>query len=299
MAHLSQLTIGRPRTKIGLALHPLYSHDEYVGDITADTSQLSVSEMEVPTVRQLLVTNRGGRTVLLTAGSVLKGGRQNRVVEQSVLIRPFTAVEVRTACIEQGRWSGAREFTGVVGWVSSLVFTPLESSLDRSRSAERPAVARADQGAVWEAVAERLAARGVVSGSSDYLSAAGTAPLGPADRERIRRVIADGPRRGQVGVAVSNADGILAADVFGSPDLLRDNWERLVTAYFEDADPKRPTTGSADAVLDLLSRAEKFGTTAVWSDELSTVERFDHRSVTGSMLTDGGRLVHARVVPVR
>lgn len=299
MTQLSQLSIGRPRTKIGLAFHPLYSNDGHVRGITADTGQLVVSEMEVPTVRQLLVTNRGGTSVLLTAGSVLKGGQQNRVVEQSVLIRPFTTVEVRTACIEQGRWHGAREFTGVTGWVSPFVFKDLEYSIDLSRSAERPAMARADQSRVWSTVSKRLAERGIVSNSSDYLSAEGTAPLGPADRERIRRVIADGPRRGQVGVAVSNADGVLAVDVFGAPDLLQQNWERLITAYFEDADPQRPTKGSADAVLDVLARAEKYGTTAVWSDELSTVQRFDHRNVTGSLLTDSGRLVHARLVPVR
>ncbi len=297
MPKLSHLTVGRPRTKVGLALHPLHTSAEPIKNITSDTRHLTFSELDSPTVRQMLVTNRGDQTVLLMAGSVLQGGHQNRVVEQSAIIRPLSMVEVRTACVEQGRWSGSRQFTGVVGGVPPELLRQLEQSIDRGRSIERPAMARADQGLVWETVKRRLVARGIVSDSSDYLSSVGQGPLDPADRHRIRKVVADGPMQGQVGVAVSNADGVIAIDVFGSATLLQENWERLVTSYFEDAEPLRPTRGSSDAVLDALRRATKYGTTVVWGDEVSTLERFDHHSFTGSLLTDAGRLVHARVIP--
>lgn len=297
MTNFSGISIGRPRTKIGLAFHPLYGPTIGAPGITADTSGLVIKEMERPTVRQVRVSNPGRVAVLLVAGTVLKGGQQNRVVEHSVLVGPGETIDVPTACVEQGRWNGAAAFK------SSDVLMPPDlrrlvgESIDQSRLNEATAN-RADQHTVWQMVSQRLADRGVQSASMDYLSAQQASPLSAADRKRIEKVVADGPRPGQVGLAVSNADGVLSVDIFATPELLAESWERLVRSAFEQADPTRRTDGSADAILKVIGTAGKAGTSPVWCVGQTRTNRFDGGKVVGAIVTYRGEFAHASFAPV-
>jgi hypothetical protein len=60
-------------------------------------------------VNQLVVENRGELPILVTAGTVLKGGWQDRQLGEDLVVEAGKTVPVEAYCIERGRWSSQRE----------------------------------------------------------------------------------------------------------------------------------------------------------------------------------------------
>ena len=59
-------------------------------------------------VNQLALTNRSDRPLILLAGEIVSGGKQDRVVGQDRVVPPHSApVPLGVFCVEPGRWTGA------------------------------------------------------------------------------------------------------------------------------------------------------------------------------------------------
>src|SRR5262249_40866724 len=73
---------------------------------------LTITERAAPTVPELVVDNRGKSHVLLMAGEILVGGKQNRVLREDILLPPLSGARpIGVYCVEQGRWNeGRRDF---------------------------------------------------------------------------------------------------------------------------------------------------------------------------------------------
>src|SRR5882762_5828663 len=69
--------------------------------------ELQVTERDQATVSSLVIENRGSMHVVLLAGEILQGGKQNRIVLEDVLVPPRSGpLSLPVYCIEQGRWVG-------------------------------------------------------------------------------------------------------------------------------------------------------------------------------------------------
>ena len=55
----------------------------------------------------LAVLNKANESILVPEGEILVGGKQNRVVNLTVLVAVGKRFEVPVSCVEQGRWSYA------------------------------------------------------------------------------------------------------------------------------------------------------------------------------------------------
>ena len=55
--------------------------------------------MESPTVPTLVVENNNGVPVVLFAGETLEGGRQQRVLNQTVVLPPMSVTEIPVSCV--------------------------------------------------------------------------------------------------------------------------------------------------------------------------------------------------------
>src|SRR5262245_60881 len=73
---------------------------------------LAITERAAPTVPELVVDNRGKSHILLMAGEILVGGKQNRVLREDILLPPLSgARSIGVYCVEAGRWNeGRRDF---------------------------------------------------------------------------------------------------------------------------------------------------------------------------------------------
>ena len=57
-------------------------------------------------VNELSLINKSGKKLLLLAGEVIVGGKQDRIVQDDVVIPPVSVpVSLSVFCVEHGRWS--------------------------------------------------------------------------------------------------------------------------------------------------------------------------------------------------
>ena len=67
---------------------------------------LEVTEVaESGSVPTLKVTNKGDAPAFLMAGEQLSGGKQNRVLNASILVAPHSDLPIPVSCVERGRWA--------------------------------------------------------------------------------------------------------------------------------------------------------------------------------------------------
>ena len=60
------------------------------------------------TVGTLVIENKGDLPILICAGTVVKGGNQDRQIGQDIVVQAKSTVPMDAFCVEQGRWSGQR-----------------------------------------------------------------------------------------------------------------------------------------------------------------------------------------------
>jgi hypothetical protein len=184
-------------------------------------------------VAELVVENRGDLPVLILDGEVLVGGKQNRVLNTSVLIGAKQTTPVPVSCVEQGRWSrGGRHRSSPHHSTSRI-----RSSLRRSslRSLRETGDHRTDQGEVWEEVSYALASSGSVSSSMDLSQAY-------LDHAKNLEEFAKSIELPEdcVGILVAVDREIVSGDVFDRSDSLRRYAPRLLRSAAMD----RLTRGS-------------------------------------------------------
>ncbi|MCW5947366.1 MAG: hypothetical protein KIT74_10095 [Fimbriimonadales bacterium] len=148
-----QLALGSPVVRGNVAIVPVLSMNEAEPTVQREiddyvllheaTKNGWVEITEIPgsaTVSELLVRNLGPKPLLLLAGDVLLGGKQDRIVAKDTLVPPKDAKRVSVFCVERGRWHG-----------KSMSF---EGSPAAAPISVRDAAVYKDQSAVWDSVAE-------------------------------------------------------------------------------------------------------------------------------------------------
>ena len=108
--------------------------DEAVADGSVVVEEISESG-SVPTLQ---VTNKGQHRVLFLEGEELRGAKQNRVLNTSVLIGAMTKATIPVSCVEQGRWRfRTKHFTPSDSYSSSKLRHHLKKSVSDSLQAGR------------------------------------------------------------------------------------------------------------------------------------------------------------------
>ena len=99
-------------------------------------------------VPDLKVINNADSSILLLDGEELKGAKQNRVLNASVLLDAHSETIIPVSCTEAGRWAYTSETFKESGYVMSR---DLRANRTRSVSASlnRTHEYRSDQSAVW------------------------------------------------------------------------------------------------------------------------------------------------------
>jgi len=68
--------------------------------------KISITEVSSSgTVNTLFAENTSFDTILLLAGEIVKGGKQDRIIGSDVIILPGEKKNISAFCVERGRWS--------------------------------------------------------------------------------------------------------------------------------------------------------------------------------------------------
>lgn len=114
-------------------------------------------------VNELVIENRGKVPIVAYAGTILKGGKQDRQLGGDVVIAAGTTVSVDAFCVEHGRWSMQRE-----GEATSGVFEV--TKVVASKRVRAAGQYGKDQGKVWQQVDKVNAKTGKAPATSTFLA---------------------------------------------------------------------------------------------------------------------------------
>jgi hypothetical protein len=205
-------------------------HDYVTLDEALQEQLLDVTEIDeggrVPTIK---IKNKSDRMVFLMAGEELVGGKQNRVLNASMMVPAKGEMPIPVTCVERGRWGyKSRKF----GSASTSSHSHLRMMMSKQVSGSYKAVGapHSDQGAVWDEVARKMHKMGSTS-SSDALH-----DLFRDYAQKLDALIAHFPLpEGCNGAAFAISGKIVGADLFDKPSTLKKLWTKLVRGYAADA----------------------------------------------------------------
>lgn len=211
-------------------------------------------------VNRLVLLNNSDRPLLLLAGEIVTGGKQDRVIGKDRIVPARSdPVDLSVFCVEPGRWT---ETSGHFKGLTAQMAQP---------SVRRNAMAAKDQGAVWSSVRKMQADAISVAGApaaaelgrtSSYATVMSNGEVqkrldeiaAPIDRD-YRTLLAELRARHAVGVVAAVRGEIIWADIFASTGLLERYWPKLVRSYAAEAmltriADSRPSVSAAQAFLD-------------------------------------------------
>ncbi|HUB20438.1 MAG TPA: DUF6569 family protein [Acidobacteriaceae bacterium] len=208
-------------------------------------------------VNRLVLYNNSARPLLLLAGEIVTGGKQDRVIGADRIVPPKGGpMDLSVFCVEPGRWVA-----------SSAKFGSMAAQMAQP-SVRMPAMAEQNQMSVWDHVRASNAAmanlmpapeaHGAIAGTSSYAKVFASPPV-EAKLEQYgghageAAILAELRSRGAVGVVVAVNGNVEWADVFASTDLLAQYWPKLMRSYVAEA---MTSPGSGETAE--LSEAQSF-----------------------------------------
>lgn len=237
-----------------------------------------------PQVNQLVLINRGKRPLILLAGEVVSGGKQDRVIGKDRIVPIGAApLPLDVFCVEHGRWTpGAEQFSAA----NVMVYPSVR---------EKAAVAQ-DQKEVWAAVrgeaslegrtgnghgngigappmpatvAPRISAPALSqaidsAGTQSYQKIYQASPIGTSVetfaqeiQRRFEQATAGLKGERVVGVVVAFGREPAWSDIFASSELFDSYWPKLLRSYVVEAmtRPRFRQVASLDDARDFLRPA--------------------------------------------
>jgi len=221
-------------------------------------------------VNRLVLVNNSKRPLLLLAGEIVSGGKQDRVIGKDRIVPPESdPVDLSVFCVEPGRWVAAND---------KLKFdAPLygrNTGMFAAPAVRSKAMAAKNQQQVWDevhnsqrAMAETVEVTGAAPAVNSETSYAGVINNKEVQKnidsvaEPVQRnyesVIRQLREKNAVGVVVAVNGEVVWADLFASTQLLQKYWPKLVRSYATEAVVTRAkggevTTKQAQKFLDDL-----------------------------------------------
>ena len=210
-------------------------------------------------VNRLVLVNNSKRPLLLLAGEIVTGGKQDRVIGKDRIVPAESdPIDLGVFCVEPGRWVQSSENFGASGAMYGLKSGGAVGgavTLMAQPSVRAKAMGDKDQGEVWaevrkqqqavESVEVQNAAPGVAGEVAQTSSYARVMENGEVRKQvdavakpieqNYESLIHQLRDRKAVGVVVAVNGRIIWADIFASTDLLEKYWPKLVRSYASEA----------------------------------------------------------------
>jgi hypothetical protein len=223
-------TVGVGNVQVFPLLRPEVGAADYaLLDDLIDEGQAEVLEVdELGSVPTLKVRNLSALDALLLDGTELRGARQNRMVNVTIVVGAGQETEIPVTCVEAGRWAyRERQFRSSRRTVASKLrrdkaFDVYESFCIRGE-------ARADQGRVWDKVDGYIDATAAAAPSQALDDAF---EQRKPDIDIVVEALQDLDAQGAV--VVVNGE-IVALDLLDCGETFRKVWPGLLRGYAMDA----------------------------------------------------------------
>src|SRR5438874_4685455 len=192
-------------------------------------------------VNRLVLVNNGKRPLLLLAGEIVTGGKQDRVIGKDRIVPAESdPIDLSVFCVEPGGWvatSGKFGSIGALAMVSPKVRAKAMVDKDQAKVWSEVRNSQAAMGGLVPApaareVAETSSYARVMQNSEVQKKVDSVAEPIRRDYESLIKQLRD---RNAVGVVVAMNGQIIWADIFASTNLLEKYWPKLIRSYAAEA----------------------------------------------------------------
>lgn len=236
----------KPYTYENLRLYPIYAKESFtnvnknIGKYTplnealvkqkikiTETSDNASSRDASPSVNTLFIQNTSNDTIYIMGGEVVKGGKQDRVIAQDVILPPKSKkVDLNVYCVEHGRWvhnSGAsNEFNSTTGVVSTGVRKMAEIEKDQSQ--------------VWDKVREVNVKNNTETSTGTYTALEKSKDYA----EKVGKYVSYfksqlSNEKNVIGFVAASGDKVIGCDMFATSILFNQQVDNLLKSYATEA----------------------------------------------------------------
>jgi len=224
-----QLSAGLGITKSGIQIAPIYlTSPEYALNFLSleEANQAgAINLTETGNVNQLLVENLSKKPILLLAGEVLEGGKQNRMIGKDLILAPGKTRRIEVFCVEQGRWvdttagSGKFQSAGII------------ADKEIRQKAQAKGGSAGNQSLVWGEVQRALSAFSAEAPTSNYQEITKAEKYQTAEQliKSFQKAFANDKQIAGFVVAYNNK--VQTLEYFANPELLAKYQDNLLRAY--------------------------------------------------------------------
>jgi hypothetical protein len=256
-------------------------------DAAIAAGQVQVREKGSGEVNTVRIRNTGKSHVFGMAGEIISGAKQDRMLQNDVLLPPNSAwLDVPVYCTEHGRWSGSSADFG----------TRSEMAAGRVRAR---AAQSGSQSEVWDEVDVTRSALKVATPTQAFTKVYEDADVQQKSSsyvshfERLPELRPDA-----IGVALAVGGRLVCVDLFSSPHVLRQMWTKLLRSYVIDAVSVTPAGRfGAEAVAEFLRGAARASCSSRPAVGAGALWRLSGGAVSGSALTFRQGVVHIDLFP--
>jgi hypothetical protein len=213
-----------------------------------------------PSVNELVIENKGQKPILVLAGTLLKGGNQDRQVGQDFIVPAGQTVPVAAFCVEHGRWTAQRE-----GQATNGVFEAKKALA--TKSVRSSAQYEGNQQKVWDKVAVENAKAGKAPSTGTFMATLEEDDAAAkARREKLQATIGSAffalarQEIAPVGLAYAVDGKVREVRVFSHPAIFQKLQDTLITTVAVEGDLAHREAGgrapaapaAAQQVVDLV-----------------------------------------------
>jgi len=205
-------------------------------------------------VNSLTVQNKSQDTVYLMAGDVVKGGNQDRVLAQDMVLPPRTLATINVFCVEKNRWqyreAGEQEETERQKkdrkvFAFSGYYNVVSNNIRRTVKHEK------NQESVWAAVGE-VTMNNKASSTTNTYTALEDSKDYTVERNKYLAFFEDKMEHVDdvIGMVVVSGDKVLGTDIFNHPNLFKKQYKVLLHSYVTDAVTNGKKVAMAPRVME-------------------------------------------------
>jgi hypothetical protein len=234
MLTFPKVRVADPVRHEALTVFPLFAETNsdvpyLVSDEALAAGSVTVEEIsDSGSVPNLRVDNQSDLAVLFLEGAELRGAKQNRVLNTSLLVAAKSKTTIPVSCVEQGRWRHLSRHFVSGSHSSSKLRHILKKTV--SQSTREGHGHGSDQGEVWKEVGRQMASLGSRSPTGAMADTYDAYQNRLAEyRDKLQYV------EGATGLAVAVGEKVVSVDLFDKPATCRKVWDRLLQGIVLDA----------------------------------------------------------------
>jgi hypothetical protein len=231
--------IGGGSTFGNLVVFPVTSRSQVdVGPLVALDDALAKGMAEVRevggggSVNTLVIENKGRVPIFVLAGTIVKGGNQDRQIGQDFIIEGRQATPVEAFCVEHGRWNGNRDGRATAGQFGT-------SEVLATSKVRAAGQYKKSQGEVWSKVSEANSANHQAPASDTFLASVDDATLKKQRTDLATKIEATlaavNPQTELVGIAYAIDGDVRGVRWFAHHDVFEMVRKKLVNGIAFDA----------------------------------------------------------------